>query len=576
MKYFFNLFRYNIPRMQDLDYNNYPFITLNDRQVCDYELLANGGFSPLDGFMTKSDYESCVENMRLKNGELWTMPIVLHVSNTIVNNIKDSPYVVLKHKTGLPLAIVDIQDKKESVYQPNIQNECAKVYRTNDDNHPYVKILKTYEQEGLTWCIGGKLVWKVLPPQYDFSKYRLTPKQTKDMIAKNNWKKVIGFQTRNPMHRSHYELTKYALRKAGEDSHVLIQPVVGVTQECDVNYHTRVKCYLKLLQNYEPDTAQLCLLPLSMRMAGPREAVWHSQIRKNYGCTHFVVGRDHAGPSFKTKEGESFYGPYDAQDLLYKHANEIGIIPITSKMIVYATPKNNKGDGVYMPIDEIDETKYQANHISGTQQRKLLTNGDEIPDWFSFPEVVGELRKEYLSKVQQGLCLYFVGLSGCGKTTIANFIISRLRELTHRKITYLDGDIVRTHISKGLGFTKEDRSTNVRRIGYICSEVTKHNGIAVAANIAPYDLDREVNRKMISAHGNYVEIFIDTPLEVCESRDVKGLYKLAREGKIKEFTGISDPFEKPKNPDILIDGTDNLDKSINKIICYLQEHSYLE
>ena len=282
MKYFYNLFRYNIPNMSDLDYNSYPFITLNDRQTCDFELIANGGFSPLNGFMTKDDYNSCVENMRLKNSSLWPIPIILHITEELAQSLKITPYVVLKHKTGLPLAIVDITNKEQSLFKPNVENECLKVLGTYDSNHPYVKILNNYTANNLTWCVGGKFVWKNLPPQYDFTDFRMTPQTTKNYFKEMGWKKIIGFQTRNPMHRSHYELTKYALDKAGDDAHVLIHPVVGVTQECDVNYHTRVKCYLKLMKEYPEDVAKLCLLPLSMRMAGPREAVWHAIIRKNY------------------------------------------------------------------------------------------------------------------------------------------------------------------------------------------------------------------------------------------------------------------------------------------------------
>jgi len=550
-------------------------ITLNSRQICDYELLVNGAFDPLTHFMTKDDYESCVETMRLANNKLWSMPIVLHINEQQKKDCQNHNSITLKHPTGLTLATMDISNKEQSIFKPDFEKEYTNVYRTTDINHPYVSILENYRQDGFVYCIGGSLSNISLPLHYDFTNLRLTPAQTKQYFKDNNWTKIIGFQTRNPMHKSHYELTKYAQRQAGPDSKLLIHPVVGVTQECDINYHTRVKCY-RALMNYYQD-AKLSLLPLSMRMAGPREALWHAQIRKNYGCTHFVIGRDHAGPSFKDKNNNSFYGPYDAQDLLYQYADEIGISLITSKLIVYATPKDKQTlKPLYSPIDEIDNELYDVNNISGTQQRELLRSGKDIPEWFSFPEVINELRKDYLQKHKQGLCLYFVGLSGSGKTTIANFIINKLNELTNRKITYLDGDIVRTHISKGLGFSREDRSTNVRRIGYICSEVVKHQGIAIAANIAPYELDRSFNRKQISYHGNYIEIFINTSLEVCENRDVKGLYKLARKGVIKQFTGISDPFEEPTKPDILIDGSDNLDKSVNKIICFLQENSYLE
>lgn len=553
-----------------------PSITLNKRQLCDYELIVNGGFSPLKGFMTKGDYINCIENMRLLNNKLWTMPITLCISEDDVQRIDKSNKIILKHETGLPLAIMDISSN-DSIYKPDIENECIKIYGSYDDNHPYVNILNNYLKDGLIYNLGGNILEYTIPPNYDFKDLRLSPKETKSFFKNNNWNKIIGFQTRNPMHRSHYELTKYALNQAGENSKVLIHPVIGVTQECDINYHIRVKCYKKLIKYYPENTALLSLLPLSMRMAGPREAVWHAIIRKNYGCTHFVVGRDHAGPSYKRKDGLDFYGHYDAQNLLLKFADEIGITPIISKLIVYAIPKNetNIMNGIYSSIDKVDKEKFNVMRISGTQQREMLNNGDDIPEWFSFPDIIKELKNNYKNTYNQGFCLYLVGLSGSGKTTISNHIISKLKELTNRKITYLDGDIVRRNLSKGLGFSKEDRTTNVRRIGFVCSEIVKHGGIVVAANIAPYEDDRIYNRNIISANGNYIEIFVNTSLDVCEKRDVKGLYKLARKGIIKNFTGISDPFETPNLSEIVIDGSQNLDININKIIDYLKNNKFI-
>ena len=400
---------------------------MNSKQLCDFELLVNGGFAPLNGFMNKNDYNSCVNNMTLSNDALWAMPITLCINESQKTELQHSNHVCLKHDTGLPLAIMDIS-KAESIYQPDINNECIKVYGSNDTNHPYVKILFDYLNKGFIYNIGGEIIDFKLPPHYDFKELRLTPKETKEYFKKNGWNTIVGFQTRNPMHRSHYELTKYAMKMGGENCKLLLHPVVGITQDCDINYHTRVKCYKKLMEYYDTDSALLSLLPLSMRMAGPREAVWHAQIRKNYGCTHFVVGRDHAGPSYKKKNGEDFYGPYDAQDLLIKNADKIGIQVITSKLIAYALPKGetNEMKGVYKPIDEIDETKYVVMKISGTQQRKMLQDGEDIPQWFSFPAVIDELSNTF--NKDKGFCLYFVGLSGSGKSTIANFLMSKLRE----------------------------------------------------------------------------------------------------------------------------------------------------
>ena len=548
----------------------YNYITLNSRELCDFELIVNGGFNPLKGYMNRDDYLNCVSNMRLKNGKLWSMPITLSINEKKMTELKHSDYVILKHETGLPLGLMDIRSD-DSIYKYDLKKECESVYGSYDLNHPYVKILNENYNNGRIYYIGGEIEVLKLPPHYDFIENRLSPKETNQYFRENGWNKVVGFQTRNPMHKSHYELTKYALKVAGENSKLFLNPVVGITQDCDINYHTRVKCYKKLLNYYEKDDVLLGLLPLSMRMAGPREAVWHAQIRKNYGCTHFVVGRDHAGPSYKKQDGSDFYGAYDAQNLLIEHSKEIGIIPIISKMIVYALPKDetNVMKGIYMPIDEVDLNKYIVMKISGTEQRRMLKNKEKIPEWFTFPLVEEELKKSFSSK-GDGLTLYFVGLSGSGKSTIANFVISKLRELSNKQISYFDGDIVRLNLSKGLGFNEQDRSINVRRIGFVCSEVTKHGGIAVAANIAPFKEDREFNRKKISDVGNYIEIFVDTEIEECEKRDVKGLYKLARDGLLQEFTGISSRFDRADDAELILKNDSSIDDNVNKVINYLK------
>jgi sulfate adenylyltransferase len=539
--------------MQHPDYASYPSLTLEERYLCDLDMLMLGGFAPLEGFLNQADYENVVENCRLQNGVLWAMPIVLPVSESDNERLKDAPNVVLKDKTGLPLAVLEVGDR----YKPDLIKECVNVYGSDDTNHPYVKIVLAL---GDVYYYGGKIVKIRDVMHYDFVQNRLSAEESRELIKKNGWEKIVGFQTRNPMHRSHFELTKYAMKMAG-NAKLLLTPVVGVTQACDVNYHVRVRCYQKLMPYYEGD-AELVLLPLSMRMAGPREAVWHAQIRKNYGCTHFVVGRDHAGPSYKKKNGENFYGPYDAHQLLEKYKDEIGLEVVLSKLIVYA-------GGTYKPIDEVKDGEEVMN-ISGTEQRRLLNEGLEIPGWFTFDEIVEELRCEFKPINRRGLCLYFTGLSGSGKSTLANFVMQRIMEREkHRNISVLDADIIRTHLSKGLGFSREDRSTNVRRIGYVASEIVTHNGIVIAANIAPYRDDRNANRELISAYGNYVEIYVKTGLDVCEERDVKGLYKLARQGKIKEFTGISDPYEEPEGMEIEVDGGDDLNNSVNTIIDWL-------
>jgi sulfate adenylyltransferase len=544
-------------------------IDLSDRLLCDVELLLDGSFAPLTGFLNESDYKSVVENMRLTNGKLWPMPIVLPIDGVLKEKIKHEEYVILKNSYGLPIAKLYVQD----IYKPDIKKECKKVYGSNDKNHPYVSIIKNLVKESNDlWYVGGPLEKINMPPHFDFQEDRMTPEQTKIFFADNGWNTVVGFQTRNPMHRSHLELTKYALKQVSKDyehAKLLVQPIVGVTQECDIDYYTRVKCYKLIMNEYTEDTAKLSLLPLSMRMAGPREAMWHALIRKNYGCTHFIVGRDHAGPSSKKKNGESFYGPYDAHELLEKYKDEIGIEIVMSKMIVYVEDIQD-----YLPIDEVPEGMNVLN-ISGTEQRRMLRDGEKIPHWFTYPSIVDELRKSVVPLDKRGFCIYLIGLSGSGKSTIANTLKNKLQELVDRPISILDGDIVRKNLSKGLGFSREDRSTNVRRIGYVASEIVKHRGIAICSNIAPYEEDRLENRKLISGHGGYVEVYVNTPLETCEDRDVKGLYKLARQGVIKEFTGISDPFEKPEHSEIVLNDCKNLQGSIDTIINKLKELKYL-
>ena len=538
-------------------------LVLDNRELCDLELILNGGFNPLVGFLNEKDYLSVLNNMRLSTGELWPIPIVLSIDNEKKEKLKDKKEVLLCDNTNLPIAKLIIED----IYKPDLEKECISIYGCVDDNHPYIKRILKNE-----YYIGGTVKKIRLPLHYDFKDIRLTPEETKKYFKDNEWNTVLGFQTRNPMHRSHYELTKYALECTGDkNAKLFLNPVVGVTQECDIDYFTRVKCYKLLTEYYPKNTVLLNLLPLSMRMAGPREALWHALIRQNYGCTHFVVGRDHAGPSYNKKNGDKFFGPYDAHKLLEKHVNELKIKVIKSQWIVYVEDTKS-----YMRIDQVPEGMNVLN-ISGTKQRELLRNGEEIPEWFSFPKVVDQLRKSFVPKNKQGFCVYFTGLSGSGKSTLANILKLKLLELIDsRNITLLDGDIVRRNLSKGLGFSKEDRSTNVTRIGYVASEIVKHGGIVICSNIAPYDDDRIKNRKLISENGGYIEVFVNTSLDVCEKRDVKGLYKLARQGIIKQFTGISDPFEVPSNCDLEIDGNDKIDDLLSKILEKLKELEYLK
>ncbi len=535
--------------------------SLTHRQVCDIELLLNGGFSPLEGFMTQADYQSVLDDMRLSNGTLWTMPITLDVDKAFSEKIKLGDEVALRDEEGVILAILEVSD----CWEPNKTEEAEKVFGANDQAHPAVSYL--FNQAGDVY-LGGKLKGLSQPSHYDFKMLRDSPAELQEKFNKWGWKKVVAFQTRNPMHRAHQELTFRAAKQ--EEANLLIQPVVGMTKPGDIDHFSRVRCYEHLLNQYPEQTTSLSLLPLAMRMAGPREAVWHAIIRKNYGCTHFIVGRDHAGPG-KNSQGEDFYGAYDAQELMQKHEDELGIKMVPFQLMVFVKEKAE-----YQPIDSVKEGDTVLN-ISGTEFRRRLAEGLDIPDWFSYPQVVQELRKRYPARHKQGLTVFFTGLSGSGKSTIANALLNKLMELGGRSITLLDGDVVRQHLSSELGFSKEHRNLNIMRIGYVASEITKNGGIAICAPIAPYAQTRREVKEMISSLGGFVEVHVATSLEICENRDRKGLYAMAREGIIKEFTGISDPYEVPENPELSIDTVNcTPDEAAQQVILKLEHLGYIK
>ena len=540
----------------------YNFI-LNNRQISDLELLLNGGFDPLNRYMNKSDYDSVVKNMRLSKGELWPIPIVLDTNKEIIdaNNIKTGSKISLRDHEGFLIAHLLIED----IWKPDKNIEAQHIYGTTDSFHPGVKNL--FENFG-DYYIGGTLETIDLPKHYDYIALRHTPKQLKQNFQKNNWTKIVAFQTRNPMHRAHKEIS---LRAAiDNDAKLLIHPVIGPTKPGDVDYYTRVRCYEKILKHYPENSTMLSLLPLAMRMAGPREALWHALIRKNYGCTHIIIGRDHAGPG-NDKSGKPFYGPYDAQELLVKHEQEIGIKMVPFKMLVYVEDKKE-----YLEIDKLPKNCKPLS-LSGTEFRRKLEQNEEIPEWFSYPEVVEELHRAYPPKDKQGFTVFFSGLSGSGKSTIANGLLIKLLEHGKRRVTLLDGDIVRTHLSSELGFSKEHREINVKRIGFVASEITKNGGIAICAPIAPFKDSRQSNRNLISQYGAYIQIYVSTPIEECEKRDVKGLYAKARAGILKGFTGIDDPYEEPASSELSIDTTSiSQEEAVNQVCEYLKDKGFIE
>ena len=539
---------------------NYPSWVLTDRQICDLEMILNGGFSPLGGFLGKDDYESVINDLRLNDGRLWPIPIMLDVTSEFAQSISIGNKITLKDKEGFSLAIMEITD----IWEPDRIKEAKLVFGTDDDSHPGVDYLLN---ECNPLYVGGTLDCIDFPHHYDYQHLRHTPEVLKQKFQEMGWNNIVAFQTRNPLHRAHVEMTLRAIKEI--NANLLIHPVVGMTKPGDVDHYTRVRCYNHVLDKYPDNSAILSLLPLAMRMGGPREALWHAIIRKNYGCTHLIVGRDHAGPG-NDKDGNPFYGPYDAQDIIEKYKDEIGIQMVPFKFLVFLPDQNS-----YKPIDEVpDGIDYKT--VSGSELRKHLDEGTDIPDWFTYQEVSKELQKSRPPKAERGFTIFFTGLSGSGKSTLANGLLIKLLENGSRPATLLDGDIVRTHLSSELGFSKEHRSLNVRRIGFVASEITKNNGIAICAPIAPYKKDRRFNRKLISKLGGYIEIYVSTSIDKCEERDVKGLYKLAREGVIKEFTGISDPYEAPENAEIIIDSSEIApEKLVDQIYHKIKELGYI-
>ena len=511
-----------------------PSLQLSDRSVCDLELLATGAFSPLDRFMGAEDYQHVTDKMRLSSGYLFPMPVTLPVDPRA--GIRLDQRIVLRDSRNEPLALMTI----EEVYPWDRDDVAQKVFGTLDPRHPLVAEMHRWGRLN----ISGALQLLRLPRHHDFRELRLTPALTRarleEALGRPN---VVAFQTRNPIHRVHEELTKRAA--AGVDGVLLLHPVVGLTKPGDVDHFTRVRTYQAAARHYEPDRILLALLPLAMRMAGPREALWHAIIRRNYGANHLIVGRDHASPGVDST-GTPFYGPYDAQALVERYRDELGVSVVPFRELVYLPQ-----EGRYEETSRVSNGT-QAARISGTQLREdYLPNGKALPAWFTRPEVAEILVGAYPPRNQQGVCVWLTGLSGAGKSTIAEVLTDLLLE-RGRRVTLLEGDVVRTHLSEKLGFSREDRDTNVRRIGFVASEITRHGGVAICAAVSPYRATRGDVRNMVGAD-RFVEVFVNAPVDVCERRDAKGLYAKARRGEILEFTGISDPYEPPVSPEITVD-----------------------
>ena len=539
---------------------NLPDITLNDRQLCDFELLATGAFSPLDGFMTRSDYESVLDRMRLQSGILWPLPVCLSLPDIQARTLDVGQSVTLRDPEGFLLAIMHIED----IWPLDHRKEASRVYGTTDRAHQGVNYL--FNNAGYHY-VGGKLEVLSQPLHSDFKQLRMSPQEVRSIYNKLGWQRVVGFQTRNPIQRLHFEMTIRAMRQT--KTNLLLLPITGMTKPGDFDHYTRVRCYRAVTRHYPPDSFVLNLLPLSMRLAGPRDALLHMIIAKNYGCTHLIVGRDHASPG-SDAGGKPFYESHAARKLAEEYSQEIGLTVVPFEELVYLPFEDE-----YRPADQVPEGT-QTISFSSSHIRDRIRAGRQIPEWATFPEVIAELRKAYPSPRQQGFTIFLTGLSGAGKSTIAKVLYARFLEIGDRPVTLLDGDIVRRHLSSLLNFSKEHRDVNVRRIGFVAGEITKNRGIAICAPIAPYNETRAEIRKTIENYGGFFELHVSTPIEICEKRDRKGMYAKARAGLIKGFTGVDDPYEIPKSPELRIDTTAlTPDEAAQEVLLLLGQKGYI-
>jgi len=533
-----------------------PRIKLSQRTLCDLEILATGGFSPLTSFFNREDYVRVCEEMRLSTGQLFPIPITFSVDPSA--GVRLDHEVTLTDAYDNALAIMRVDE----IYERDLRREAQLVCGTTDPRHPLVAEMQSWGKLN----IAGRLLVFALPRHFDFADLRLSPFEVRESLSAIGRRNVVAFQTRNPLHRAHEELTK---RSADEvNGTLLLHPVVGMTKPGDIDHYTRARSYKALADHYEPDRMVLALIPLAMRMAGPREALWHAIIRRNYGANHFIVGRDHASPG-NDSDGKPFYQPYEAQRLLEKHRDELNVTPLRFSEIVYLPDDDRYEEASRVPAGK------RAISISASDiKTKYLGRGHSLPAWLMRPEVATILSEAHPPRERQGFCVWFTGLSGAGKSTTAEILAIKLLE-RGRQVTVLDGDVVRLNLSEGLGFSKQDRDTNIRRIGFVAAEIVRHGGACICAAISPYRATRNECRAMVGQE-HFIEVFVSTPLEVCESRDAKGLYRQARAGKIKNFTGIDDPYEEPHDPEVVLDTVnDSAEENAAFIISKLIEAGFI-
>ena len=539
-----------------------PSYDLNLRQLCDLELLLNRAFYPLDGYLGKADYLSVLETMRLSDGTVWPIPICLDIPDKTASLCKEGDKLALNDEEGFLLAILTVSD----IWQPDKEKEAQALFGTTDPQaHPSVRHL--FDNSN-SWYVGGTLEGLSLPVHYDFKEIRLSPAESHRRFSLNGWRHVIGFHTDAYLHCAHKEMILKAAREAGAS--IFLQPVAGLDHPGNLDHYTHVRCYQEIIKKFPKNMISLGLLPLASRNAGPREALWQAIIKKNYGCSHFLVAADHGDPFASQLDKDNFYPSGQAQALVKEMEEETGIKMIAEEKMVYVEEQAQ-----YVPLQDVT-ADMDVKNISSSELQRRLENGLEIPSWFSYPEVVAELRRAFPPKSKQGFTVFITGFSGSGKSTLAKVLMVKFLEMRDRPVTLLDGDIVRRNLSSELTFTKEHRNLNITRIGFVASEITKNGGIALCAPIAPYEESRQTNRELISKCGGYIEVYMATPLEICEQRDRKGLYAKARAGKIPVFTGVSDPYTPPSNPEITIDTSELTPaEAAQEVLLYLEEQGYI-
>jgi len=536
-------------------------VTLSHRNLCDLELILNGGFAPLDTFLNKTEYENVLENMHLGDGSIWPMPVTLDVDRRFADSLKSGQEIALRDVQGLLIAIMLVND----VWKPNKKHEALAVYNTLDENHPGVATLLNQVKD---YYISGELIPMSSPVHYDYDHLRFTPAQLQETFEQRRWKKIVAFHTHNPMHKVHRELTLQAVKLTG--AKLLLHPVSEFSQANDHNHYLRIRCYEHILKTYPKKSTLLGLLPLATRMAGPREALWHAIIRKNYGCTHFIVGRDHASP-IQGRSEQKYYRAYDAQTLALTYQNEVGIEIVPMQELIFSHRKMR-----YYPANKFPKNG-KPTSISGTELRNRIINKKAIPEWFTYPDIISELRKTIPHKLQQGFTVLLTGLPNSGKSTIANGLMLKLIEQTGRQVTLLDDNEIRARLSRGLSSSERDKEVCANRVAYVAKEVTRHGGIVVCETPATTLKTRNDMRDMISQSGGFIEVYVSTPMSTCENRNPSGLIGDARATQIKDLVLISNYYEAPEMPEIEID-TSSLEPKevIENIMKEIRTLGYIE